>query len=220
MITPYYEEAGITIYCGDAFELLPAFNQGDVDIILTDPDYNAKKIGPDQREYSGGMPALDEPEYQSFCSHWYKLNSRLTDNIVFTPGIANIWNYPPAKWVLCWHKPAAVSFNRLGGFNVWEPILVYGKPFHKLPQDYLLFNTLSSAKGAEKRHPCPKNLPLWLYLVSIMQDGTILDPFMGSGTTLVAAKKLGRKAIGIEINEDYCKIAVERLRQSVMRLES
>ena len=70
-------------------------------------------------------------------------------------------------------------------------------------------------------HPCPRPQNTVEYLVSIASEpnNLILDPFLGSGTTLVCAKKLGRKAIGIEIEEKYCKIAVERLRQSVMKLQ-
>ncbi|MDE2106820.1 MAG: site-specific DNA-methyltransferase, partial [Patescibacteria group bacterium] len=70
-------------------------------------------------------------------------------------------------------------------------------------------------------HPTQKPLELlrWLLGYSCQPGGTVLDPFMGSGTTLVAAKQLGRRAIGIEIEERYCDIAVERLRQSVFRFE-
>lgn len=62
-------------------------------------------------------------------------------------------------------------------------------------------------------HPCPKPLPLMRELVELFTDPgeTILDPFAGSGTTLVAAKQLGRKAIGIELNEEWCQVAVDRL---------
>ena len=67
-------------------------------------------------------------------------------------------------------------------------------------------------------HPCPKPFKAWLWLVQKMcsPKGTVLDPFMGSGTTLRAAKDLGRSAIGIEIEESYCEIAANRLRQQVM----
>ena len=68
-------------------------------------------------------------------------------------------------------------------------------------------------------HPCPKPLPLMLELLSLFTDPgeTILDPFMGSGTTLRAAKDLGRKAIGIEIEEKYCEIAAKRMSQGVLQ---
>lgn len=70
-------------------------------------------------------------------------------------------------------------------------------------------------------HPCPKPEPLMIHLVTDFTDDgeTILDPFAGSGTTLVAAKRLGRKAIGIELNEAYCAIAASRLRQGALPLE-
>jgi hypothetical protein len=67
-------------------------------------------------------------------------------------------------------------------------------------------------------HPTQKPLALMRWCLSFVPDGTILDPFMGSGTTLVAAKQLGRKAIGIEIEERYCEIAVKRLAQEILPL--
>lgn len=217
MIKPYYQDEQTTIICGDCREVLPEI-QGGVDVILTDPDYNAIDIGPNHKSYSDGMPALPWEEYTLWCKSWFESSAKVCDNIVFTPGIANIWNYPPAKWVLCWHKPAAVSFNRMGGYNAWEPILVYGKPFTRLPQDYLRFNTLNFKKGVEREHPCPKPESIWSYLISCMKPGVILDPFLGSGTTAVCAKRLGLKCIGIEISPAYCDIAIKRLAQSVMDL--
>lgn len=218
MTRPYYQDdkAGITIYCGDCREIVPRLS--GIDIVFTDPDYNADDIGPNHQEYADGMPALTRDDYKDWCHSWFDAVTKVSSTIVFTPGIANIWNYPAAKWMLCWHKPAAVSFNRLGGYNAWEPILVYGAPFSRLPQDYLKFNTLNFKKGAEREHPCPKPESLWTYLITCMKPGTILDPFLGSGTTTYCAKKLNRKCIGIEISEKYCEIAVKRLAQEVMVL--
>jgi len=69
-----------------------------------------------------------------------------------------------------------------------------------------------------KFHPTQKPVPLMKWCINLSKTtGTILDPFMGSGTTLVAAKELGRKCIGIEIEEKYCEIAVDRLRQEVFQ---
>jgi DNA modification methylase len=72
-------------------------------------------------------------------------------------------------------------------------------------------------KKEHKRHPTQKPLPLMRWCLGLVSDAeTVLDPFAGSGTTLVAAKLEGRQAIGIEISEKYCEIAVERLRQRVL----
>ena len=210
---PYYDDGeGHVIYCGDCRDILPSLPK--MDLVLTDPPYNAKNIGPNKRVYEGSVMQLPDIEYKAFCLEWFSLLRE--GNIIFTPGISNVCNYPQPYWILCWHKPAAKSFNRFGGFNAWEPIFIYGKPFKRLPQDYLLFNTLNLTKGPEREHPCSKPLSLWLYLLSLTEGQQVLDPFMGSGTTLRAAKDLGRKAIGIEIEERYCEIAAKRLAQSVM----
>jgi DNA modification methylase len=75
----------------------------------------------------------------------------------------------------------------------------------------------STDTGEKNGHPCPKPLSWMRWLVSLGSrvGETVLDPFMGSGTTLVAAKQLYRNAIGIEIEERYCEIAAKRLSQEV-----
>lgn len=217
-LRPYYQDSQSIIFHGDSLVLLPKLTKtllGGVEIILTDPDYNAKDIGPNKRSYENGMPAIDENSYRNFCVRWFKLACEVTRNIVFTPGIANTHFYPQPYWQICWHKPAAVSFNRIGGYNVWEPVFLYGKPMKRLGQDFIRCNTLNLKKGPESKHPCPKPLSLWRFLLS-HTEGTVLDLFMGAGATLVAAKDLGRKAIGIDIEEKYCEIAAKRLEQEVL----
>ncbi len=132
--------------------------------------------------------------------------------------MTNAWNYPKPKWVLAWYKPGAVSYNKTGGFNIWEQVLVYGDKVPRISQDLYESAPLNFMKGVERGHPCPKHYGMWRWmLTTVSRPGeTVLDPFMGSGTTLRAAKDLGRKAIGIEIVEEYCAIAVERLRQGVL----
>jgi site-specific DNA-methyltransferase (adenine-specific) len=208
------------IICGDALTELKKLPDESIDLILTDPPYNAKNIGPNKRKYSLGQMQLPKKEYQKFCKNWIREGLRISNRLVFTPGIGNMCYYPQPSWALCWHKPVAVSFNRFGGFNAWEPIFVYGKiaKGKRLGQDYLLFNTLNFTKGPEKEHPCPKPLELIKFLVDRFSNEReiILDPFCGSGTTCVAAKQLKRNFIGIEINPDYCEIARQRLRQEVL----
>ena len=211
----YYQEKGITIYHGNCLEILDHIEP--VDLILTDPPYNAKDIGTKHKKYENQIMQIPNKEYKKFCKQWFTKCKKLSKNIVFTPGQINCWFYPQPKWMICCHKPAAVSFNLMGGYNAWEPILIYGKPTQRINQDYILCNTLNFNKGAEKDHPCPKPIKLIHFLMQSFSfpEQTILDPFLGSGTSLIAAKNLGRKGIGIEQEEKYCEIAAKRLRQEV-----
>ena len=201
-----------SIICGNCLEVMKNWPDNCVDLVLTDPDYNAKDIGPNKKKYD--ICSMQKKDYPKFCSRWFELANELSKAVVFTPGIANTHYYPAPFWQICWHKPAAVSYNRMGGFNAWEPIFTYGNVTKaKLGQDYILCNTLNLKKGPESEHPCPKPLPLMLKLVEHFSqlNDLILDPFCGSGTTCVAAKMLGRRYIGIDISEKYCEIARQRL---------
>lgn len=201
---PYYEHAGITIYHGDCREILSSVS---AEIALTDPPYN---VGLD---YCDGDRRED---YLEWCEEWFFKCPRPT---VFTCGSMNLamWHaIETPLWTCAWVKTNQNSFNRLGGPNMWEPVLVYGKPSKRVDRD--VWDIPIAGQDECSGHPCPKSLRFWKALAKsfTLESETILDPFMGSGTTLVAAKNLGRKAIGIEIEEKYCEIAAKRLAQEVL----
>jgi site-specific DNA-methyltransferase (adenine-specific) len=120
------------------------------------------------------------------------------------------------------------SFGKCG-YSQWFPVLFYGqdvKSFgsHNEVIKSDVFRVTGGGdvgfqrSGWEKKHTCPKPFKLWKRIAARFSSAgdSILDPFMGSGTTLRAAKDLGLSAIGIEIEEKYCEIAAERLRQEVL----
>ena len=201
---PYYEQDGCTIYLGDCRDVLPVVSG---DMTVTDPPYN---VGLD---YCDGDRRID---YAEWCAEWFGL---CPQPVVLTPGMVNLgmWlAFQKPRWVCSWMKPNQCSASALNGFNAWEPILVYGQ--HRKPVGQDVWIVPVSQQREAVGHPCPKSELFWRQLVSdfTLSSDTIIDPFLGSGTTLVAAKRLGRKAIGIEIEERYCEIAAERLRQGAL----
>jgi site-specific DNA-methyltransferase (adenine-specific) len=210
---PYYEHGGITIYHGDCREILPQLPK--VDLVLTDPPY--------------GIDFKYENYVDSF-ENWEKLIKTvyplLRSQFIIMPscGIDRLgwWykNFPP-KWIIAWYKGSPGHLSKIG-FNDWESILCWGKQptqMHDYFQSKCGFNAMDIEKGI---HPCPKPLEWANWLISrgcSTDDGkVVLDPFMGSGTTLRSAKDLGRKGIGIDISEKYCEIAANRLSQEVLCL--
>ena len=206
---PYYQEKGITIYHGDCREILPTLEP--VDLVVTDPPYN---VGMD---YCEGDERVD---YVRWSQEWFQLAPR---PLILTPGMVNLalwFGLAKPTHVCAWFKPNQCSPSALGGFNVWEPILVYGKLSKRVGQD-AWSHPIATQPGLGE-HPCPKSLSFWktLMLAVSTEGQIILDPFLGTGTTTDAAKQLGRRAIGIEIEERYCEITANRLRQEVLNFEA
>lgn len=208
--TPYYDCDGITIYHGDCREILPHLPK--VDLVLTDPPYG---VGIDYGAYK------DDPEaYWGWFLPVIDLMRAVGSGTVFThrqEAIRYITNW---SHLCCWNKVMNFTYAIHGWLAHWEPIFVFdtqpsivmkegSKPARN---DVYTCHTTKNNTG----HPCPKPLSLMTQLIQTFPSQRVLDPFCGSGTTLRAAKDLGRKAIGIEIEEKYCEIAVKRLGQGVL----
>jgi len=208
-IKPYFEENGIAILHGDNREILPQL--GIYDVVLTDPPYG---VG---LEYSAWKDT--QQNLKNLIKTSFPLIRRSAPVVLLTPGNGNQYKYPEPNWTLAWVVPAAVTLGAWG-FCSWQPILAYGKdPYLRegngARPDIFICNEASDVNG----HPCSKPDTVWKWLLrrgASRANDRILDPFLGSGTTLWAAKQLGHSAVGIEIEEKYCEIAANRLRQSVM----
>ena len=201
-VKPYFTDSTgtIQIFLGDCREILPSLK---ADVVVTDPPYG---VGFRGNEWDESVPAW-----------WLPIARECAPLVVFTTAPTTMWDYPRPDWVLCAVRPAAQSRTTYGGFNHWSPVLVYGKGVWS-PDIHSVNAMLTGVENAGIAHPCPKSLALMRWIIA-GTNGTILDPFMGSGTTLRAAKDLGRRAIGIEIEERYAEIAAKRLSQEVLRFE-
>ena len=215
MAQPYYQDENVVIYNADCRDVLPTLEP--VDLVLTDPPYG---IG-----MAYGTTYNDDPmAYWEWFKPVISLMRSKSPNVVFTHRQAALREITDWDWCAVWHKPLALGFSQKGWLNHWEPIFIYGKPVATMgasnrpaTPDVFSFNP---EKPIVEGHPAPKPLALMKKLTEIFDPATIIDPFMGSGTTLRAAKDLGRKAIGIEIEERYCEIAAKRMSQLAMDLAS
>jgi len=200
----YYERNGITIYCGDCREILPQIDV-KVDLVLTDPPF------PDHDNDHGRDWPI--PDMQSVFP--LLPGGDTVRQFVFWSARAEFfWDYTA---VHIWWKRNSQSSHR------YERIFERNGAYSFFVFDDRVVTSPVTAQFARDtfwNHPTQKPESL---IRKLLVDGagyTVLDPFLGSGTTAVAAKKLGRKCIGIEIEEKYCALAVKRLQQEVMTFDS
>lgn len=240
-MTPYYKHAGITIYHGDCREVLASVVT-TADVVLTDPPYDeqahagARTLSKEARAAAStgqrrivasaaidiAFAALHDVQYTAnlwrwaarwcavFCSLEMLGAYREVAGEAWVRG--GFWRRPdgapqitgdrpgqPGEAIAILHRPGKKRWNRGGHHAFWE----------------------CGVERENRHHPTQKPERLMEMLVSDFTDQReiVLDPFMGSGTTLAAAKRLGRYAIGIELEEKYCEIAALRLSQEALPLE-
>ena len=220
---PYFQDDDVVIYHGDCRDILPTLEP--VDLVLTDPPYN--KVN----RVTHGLRSIDKGRADSGV---FDLEFTARE-IVRLCQSAYVWcgTEQVSDWRrlfvesglstrLCiWEKPNPSPMN---GEHIWLSSIeacVFGKKPKATFNEFCASPVWHDPRDNETPHPTEKPLSLFarLLLVSSNPGDTILDPFMGSGTTLRAAKDLGRKAVGIEIEERYCEIAARRMSQSVMAME-
>ena len=215
---PYFQDESCTIYHGDCRELLPLIEVSSVDLLFTDPPYGIdwkrglhKAAG--SRKHDGIQNDKDTSARDEVLAMFPGLRA-----VVFGSFYAP---YPTnTKQVLVWKKPddSGLYGSTTGYRRDVEPVFLVGEwPIQTVRWSGLVRTEGGiSAIAAETGHPHTKPIALCRQLIDRAGGSVILDPFMGSGTTLRAAKDLGRKAIGIEIEERYCEIAARRLAQAVL----
>jgi site-specific DNA-methyltransferase (adenine-specific) len=224
-VTPYYEQDGIAIYHGDSRLLI--FELPSWDVVVCDPPYGVNLgVGKDMR---GGSHGLAKSSYASYDDS--DENFRAIVLPVLTGALLRskrgaifagprVQDLPKGSVVGGVHCPAASGRHRWG-FNCFLPVVFYGTApeLNKGGKQTVIKSTAVAEKNG---HPCPKPIEWMEWLVSIasLSSEKVIDPFMGSGTTLLAAQRCGRRAIGIEIEERYCEIAAKRLSQGVLQMEA
>ena len=199
--------------CREVMAVLPK-----VDAVVTDPPYG---IGFPYASYEDTRDNLRNLILRMFE------NQKKWARAVVLCGPSQIHEYPPCDWV------GAVTWNTTGsfgkfGYSQWTPVLLYGSDLSGFgnvngitKSDTYHINGGSSVgfqrDKTQKLHTCPKPLNIMLQTVQRYTEefSTILDPFMGSGTTLVACQRLGRQGIGVELDADYFEIACKRVQEVV-----
>lgn len=225
--TPYYDDGkGIVIYHGDCRDILPELPDGSVDLVLTDPPYGIRDVplltgGRDPRRRRDNTYHPPSTWDTDFPSEHAKLVGQVADVVAWfgnwrkrTEAEAAIGM--PIRCEIVWAKdmhtgppcPAAMQDERMW---VFADHGIQPKCFETTIWQESVIPTWKY-----RYHRNQKPVSLLLRALRWLPGGAVVDPFMGSGTTLVAAKRMGMPAIGIEIEERYCEIAAKRLAQGVL----
>lgn len=230
---PYYEDDAVTLYNARCEDLLPKLGTGAVDAVLTDPPYNVGK------KYGSHDDRMTAEEYRAWLAGVLSQCGQVSrDGVIWFPGTTNVFDVAQVALLagvkphrlLGWHKKEFAGDKWRGGPAMcWEPVVwgsvaetpFYNTIFGAYGRDFLVIPS-THGNPLAKLHPCPKPLKVmeWLTGLFCPRGGAVLDPFAGVGTTLLAAKVLGRRAIGVEVEEAFCEVAVRQLAQEVLPLEA
>lgn len=222
-VKPYYDDGTVTIYHGNALDVLPELRA--IDLVVTDPPY----FQPAQHYVPArGVKPIRTLGDTSILLHAFR---------AWADELGRAVNEDGTLYVFCDGQSYPITFNAFYSLGrvrplIWDKVTSYNgytwRHQHELIAWVERIDTERvptgdgdilrerGVKQADRIHPAEKPIPLLTRLIAKHEAATVLDPFAGSGSTLSAAKQLGRKAIGIEIEERYCEIAANRCAQEVL----
>lgn len=241
---PYYDEGGITIYHGDCLEVVSQLEAESVKAVVTDPPFSSGARTEAGKSMRGGMQrgakwGDDWFSHDNMATHGFLFLMRLLGvelyRVVQRGGSGHFfidWRMYPnlfgalesCNWIV---KNVVVWDKRHFGMgtnyrNQHEFVIYAEKQGNSTFQNHSIGNVIAAKRSDGEFHPTQKPVDLlqtMIEAVTVAGD-VVLEPFMGSASTLVAAKLIGRRAIGIEVDERYCEIAARRLSQEVLNLEA
>ena len=224
---PYYQDEWVVIYHADCRDILPLIPDKSIDLVLTDPPWGS------------GLSMAFNDRFTHAAGNWWRNIDRsyctrhapiIGDDVPFDPIF--LLQFPKViTWGAQWY---ASRLPNSGGWLIWDKR--HGIEDAKWPMSeaelawtnlrkavrifrHRWFGLVRESERGEHWHPTQKPVALMIWCIQQAEPvGLILDPYMGAGPTLLAAKKLNRHCIGIEIEERYCEIAAKRCSQSVMML--
>ncbi len=244
-MTPYYQDDHVTLYHGDCFDVLPGLS--GIGAVVTDPPYSSggafrgdranttveKYVRTETLAYRPDF-AGDNRDQRSFLA-WATLWLNAARN-------ASVPGAVLASFIDWRQLPVLTDAVQAGGWT-WRNLGTWWKPGIRMQKgrfsssaEYVVYatngpndgdgqtspqNVYKAAPDDDRDHIAQKPLEVMRWVLGLTRaDALVLDPFMGSGSTLAAAKSLGMRAIGIEVDERYCEVAANRLRQEVLGLSA
>lgn len=236
-----------TIYCGDSIDMMSKLDTESVKVIVTSPPYNLKNsTGNGMKDGRGGkwsnaalldgydnhkdsLPHDEYVEWQRACltemmrvlrpdgaifyNHkWRVQGGMLQDRHDIVSGF-------PVRQIIIWQRNGGINFNKGYFLPTYEVIYLIAKPkFTLAPKANALGDVWKIPQEKKNPHPAPFPIELATRCIESVGEGVVLDPFLGSGTTALAAEALGRRWIGIDLSEKYCDIARSRIEKATGRM--
>jgi len=228
------------VICGNAVDIMKQLPDASIDLIVTSPPYNLKNsTGNGMKDGRGGkwsnaelingyshyndnLPHNEYVKWQKEClkemlrlipengaifyNHKWRVQAGLLQDR------HDIVSDFPVRQIIIWKRKGGINFNAGYFLPTYEVIYLITKPQFKLAQKANAHGDIwEFGQEYKNKHPAPFPVALIERIISSTNAELILDPFMGSGTTAIAAKKLGRNFIGIDISPEYCEMALQRV---------